>query len=273
MKPFLHSNQQRRCLRAQQYGRPAMWRFSRLLILPAMLVAVSPAWAGPGLGIGGRHGHFGYDNPPENNVQSDYWRQWADLKSSTDKLLKTVGSTNTEAALLLKQVQTNAQFLDAKWNAWFETHARPRTYSPADDYLSSLRADNWQLGAAKKEKDAARILALLRDVAFDLQIKADNCRNSGDGLGKEIAVKVHTKADGKEIGGYEVFYVTKGMLNVKSAHDRFPRQSSPTDEKILPPGGYALWARKKDFTGEPVFMGIGGHGETRLEVDLAVPAE
>ena len=74
------------------------------------------------------------------------------------------------------------------------------------------------------------------------------------------------------MGGYEVFYVQKGMFDVKSAHDRFPRQSSPTDEKVLCPGGSAMWVRKKGVTSEPVTLRIGGRGETRLEVDLEVPA-
>jgi hypothetical protein len=42
---------------------------------------------------------------------------------------------------------------------------------------------------------------------------------------------------------------------------------------MLCPGRYAVWVRKKGFTGDPVTQGIGGHGETHLEVDLEVPAE
>ena len=240
-----------------------------LLLLLGALVTTAPLQAGPRRhpGVGG----LGYDQPYD--PQPDYWHEWGSMNAMTDSLLKSIGATNAEAALLLRQVQTNAMFLHAKWNVWFDTHARSKNYSPTDVYLESLRADNRQLGKAKKEKDAAQTLAMVRDVAFDLQIKADNCRQSGDGLGKEIRVKVHTKADGKEIGGYEVFYVSKGMFDVKSAHDRFPRQSSPTDEKILCPGGYKLWARKDKFTSEPVAMGIGGHGETHLEVDIPVPKE
>ena len=76
-----------------------------------------------------------------------------------------------------------------------------------DAYLRGLRADNRLLNKLKKERDDAKALAVLRDVAFDLETKTDNCRNSGDGLGKEIKVWVHTKAGDKEIGGFKVFYV------------------------------------------------------------------
>ena len=274
MKIFPFRDLQRRSLRAQNQrsmGRPSF--FLAIPILLAMLLATSLLHAGPRPGIGRLLAYVSYCEPLPNNPQSDYRQEWAAMKSATDSLLKTIGATNAAAAVLLQQVQTNALFLHDKWDAWFDTHVRPKAYSPADPYLVSVRADNRRLSNLKKERDPAKTLAVLRDVASDLQIKADNCRHSGDGLGKEIRVKVHTKAGGREISGYEIFYVSKGLFDVKSAHDRFPRQSSPTDEKILCPGGYELWARKNNFTSEPVSMGIGGHGETHLEVDLAVPAE
>jgi len=261
-------------LRAQSQSRAA--RPSFLLTIPILLillVATSSLHAQPRPGNGRPLAYVSYGEPLPSDPQANYRWEWATMKSTTDSLLKTFGATNAAAAVLLRQIQTNAQFLHDKWEAWFDVHVRPKTYSPADSYLVSVRADNRQLRNLKKEKNPAKTLAVLRDVASDLQIKADNCRHSGDGLGKEIGVKVHTKAGGREIGGYEVFYVSKGMFDVKSAHDRFPRQSSPTDEKILCPGGYEFWVRKNKFTSEPVPMGIGGHGETHLEVDVAVPAE
>jgi hypothetical protein len=108
---------------------------------------------------------------------------------------------------------------------------------------------------------------------MDLEIKAENCRHSTDGLGKEIKVRVHTKAGGKEVGGYEVFFVPRGMLSMKSAHDRFGRQSSPTDEKILSPGRYVMWVRKDGVKGEEVTLRVGGGGETHFPVDLTVAPE
>ncbi len=221
----------------------------------------------------GLHRYGSPIDPPPYNPQPDYWHEFAIMKAATEKLLATIGATNAEAAQLSQQTQTNAQFLHDKWDVWFNTHVRSQKYARDDAYLAALKADNWQLYKIRNEKDAAKILAVLHGVATDMQIKADNCRNSGDGLGKEIKVKVHTKANGQEASGYEVFFVSEGMFDVNSAHDRFPRQSSPTDEKILPPGSYKLWTRKDKFTSEPVAMGIGGHGETRLEVDLTVPTK
>ncbi len=243
-----------------------LWLLAGLSTLPA---AGPP---GPG-GTGGRSRYGAYDDPLKSTPQAEYWAVWRRFKTSTEDLLKTLGATNAEAESLLRQIQTNAQFLDAKWNDWFKQHTQSRNYSPNDDYLKALQSDIWVLTKAKKEKDPQKAFELVRDAAFDLQIKADNCRNSSDGLGKQIRVKVHTKSGDQEIGGYEVYFVSKGMYDVKSAHDRFPRQSSPTDEKILCPGGYAMWVRKKEFTSDPITLRIGGAGQTHVEVDIPVPAQ
>jgi hypothetical protein len=221
-----------------------------------------------------RPGYGALDDPSARQAQirTDYRGTWHAFKTTTEDLMKTLGAANAEAASLLAQIQTNATFLDAKWTVWFNTHAPSSQYATHDDYLSALHGDLRVLRKLKKEKDNQASLGALRDVALDLQIKADNCRNSADGLGKEIKVKVHTRAGGKEVVGFEVYYVPKGLLDTKSAHDRFARESSPTDERILNPGRYAMWACRKGFTGEPETLSVGGHGETRLEVDLEVPA-
>jgi hypothetical protein len=242
--------------------------------LVTLLVCISSVCdAAPHGSIAGRSGYGGMGDPLQTTAQSDYWEVWRGIKISAASLSKTIGATNSEAGLLLRQIQTNAQFLDGKWNAWFKAHNEQNSYAGPDAYLAGLRADNRLLNNLRKEKDVAKILDGLRDAALDMQIKSDNCRHSGDGLGKEIGVKVHTKAGENEVGGYEVFFVQKGMFDVKSAHDRFPRKSSPTDEKILCPGGYAMWVRKKNFTSAPVILRIGGRGEVHLEVDIEVPAD
>jgi hypothetical protein len=243
---------------------------SSIALLLSALVSFAVCAAGP---LGSYKGYDPIDDPFNHRAQADYRVVWHDFSSTTEALLKTVGATNAEAVVLLDQIQTNATFLAAKWDAWFRKHVALTSYASGDDYLETLRGDLRMLHRVKKPKAGEEPLGILRDVALDLQLKGDNCRNSGDGLGKEIKVRVHTKAGGKEVGGFEVYYAPKGLLDIKSAHDRFPRQSSPTDDKILCPGRYAVWARKKGFAGDPVTQGIGGHGETRLEVDLEVPAE
>ncbi len=256
-----------------------MNRLGTPLFLFLSLVFSSAAADAPGA-AGWRGTYGGFDDPfrgrtgPEvGAARAVYAAVWRDFDTTTAALGKSIGARNVEAGSLLTQIRTNALFLREKWDVWFQSHSAPGSYASDDAYLTSLRANNRLLNQLKKQQDEPKALGVLRDVALDLQIKADNCRNSGDGLGKEIRVRVHTKAGTNEVAGFEVFYVSKGMLDVKSAYDRFPRQSSPTDERILCPGGYAIWARKKGFTSEPVTLRVGGHGETHLDVDLPVPPQ
>jgi hypothetical protein len=245
-----------------------------LLLLAGALVATG---ADGGRGLGGRPGYFS-NASRYDQAKTEYWRAWINFKSSIEEVQKTLGATSPEVAQTLTQILTNVLFLEGKWDAWFTRHSldNPRQAWPydvaGDDYLRTLQVNIQLLKNLRKEKDPQKALLVLRDVALDMQVKADNCRNSGDGLGKTIKVKVRTTADGQEVGGFEVFYVQKGMYDVKSAHDRFPRQSSPTDEKILAPGGYALWVRKGAVTSEPITLRIGGSGEKQLSVDLEVPS-
>ncbi len=241
-----------------------------IVLLLSALIPLAVCEAAP---PGSPRGYDPFGDPSYHRAQSDYGAVWHDFKSTAEALLKTIGATNAEAATLLAQVQTNAGFLAVKWDAWFRKHALAAQYASGDSYLDGLRGDLRLLHRVKKPKAGEEPMAILRDAALDLQLKSDNCRNSGDGLGKEIKVRIHTKAGGKEVGGFEIYYVPKGLLDIKSARDRFPRESSPTDERILCPGRYVLWACKKGFTGDPVTQGVGGHGETHLEVDLEVPAE
>lgn len=244
-----------------------------LLLLVTGVLTAQAAYPGegvrrePGYKLGGDY----------DRAQSDYWREWRSFKANTEALMKTLGATNSDAAQALTQIQTNALFLQNKWDAWFrrysiDKHMQAQNFNISGDrYLSGLQTDNHLLSQLKKEKNGQKALTVLHDVALDLQVKADNCRNSGDGLGKTIKVKVRTTAGGQEVGGFEVFFVQKGMFEVKNAHDRFARQSSPTDEKILAPGGYAVWARKGSTITEPTTLRIGGSGEKQLAVDLEVP--
>ena len=114
-------------------------------------------------------------------------------------------------------------------------------------------------------------MALLGIVATDLEVKAEHCRHSPTGLGRTIKVVVRTKRAGEEAPGYEVWFVQKGLYGSKSAYDRFRKQSSPTDERGLAPGGYAVWAQKGKTVFDPTSLRIGGRGEEAVEVDLEVP--
>ena len=204
----------------------------------------------------------------------DFDREFSKIKSATGQLEKFYGGKNAEAVKALKEIQANTGFLQGKWNQWVSRHSvSGGGYAPPtmqDKYLVSLKRLNQQLARVVAKPSDAEALGRLQDIAADLQIKADNCRNSTDGLGKEVRVKVRTLVGTEEVKGFEIYYVPKGLLDVKSEHERFRRLSSPTDEVILAPGRYAVWGKKDDRSTEPIFQRVGGQGEQRIEIDLPV---
>src|SRR4030095_2279952 len=133
-------------------------------------------------------------------------------------------------------------------------------------------------GAQKQLKELPKssdeqILETVKAVAADIHAKAENCRNSADGLGKDIKVTVRTKKGTEEVAGYEVWCAPLALAKFKDEHIRFPKISSPTVFKNLAPGCYVMWLEKEKEKMQPVAQTIGGHGEKELEVDLLIPTE
>ncbi len=195
MKTFSFSQMPGALLRAgnQTAKTLEIFRLMKLAIsILLMLFVVTFAFSSSGQpeGVGGRPAYGGIGNSSYSRAQVDYKAVWQGFRVNTSSLLKSIGATNAEAALLLRQIQTNAVFLEKKWNAWFYSHPQQGAYSVGDEYLASLRGDNRLLTNLKKEKDGKKALGVLREVALDLEIKAENCRHSLDGLGKEI-VTIH----------------------------------------------------------------------------------
>lgn len=74
------------------------------------------------------------------------------------------------------------------------------------------------------------------------------------------------------MGAAQVWYVQRGMLDDKSFHTRFEKLSTPTEERGLCPGRYAMWARKDKHAGEPATIQIPSQpGARRDDVDVEAP--
>ena len=198
------------------------------------------------------------------------------LKTYAAKLEKRHADRLPEARQPLRQIQSDAVFLQQKWLAWPQRHpGQILNYGAVqlDSYFSALEGSKNQLRELQKASDE-EILRTVKAVASDLHAKAENCRYSTDGLGKNINVTVHTKKGTAEVPGYEVYCAPVALVKFKDEHIRFPRMSSSqTVYKNLAPGHYAMWLQKENEKTEPVAQTIGGHGEKELEIDLPVPAE
>ena len=240
---------------------------------------------------------------PEKTLAAALEAEFLMTTNLVAKLSRALGTANSDVNEPLESIRTNATFLHESWQVWLKANskeARKSVRSTKDTYWYSWHVDNLVLQKAEKaklqskadgliwvvahpgldsaeptgteKKPGSKAARLIQEVAQDLNIKADNARHSADGLGREVLVKVRTKREGREIEAYEVWYVQRGMLDDKSFYTRFGKLSSPTEERSLCPGRYALWARKGKNEGEPATIRIpnqaGAHSE---EIELDAP--
>ncbi|MBI3416097.1 MAG: hypothetical protein HY043_12430 [Verrucomicrobia bacterium] len=195
------------------------------------------------------------------------------MSTHAAKLEKSHGERLPETRDLLRQIQTDATFLQQKWISWAQQHSDRKDYSgniQFDLYFRDLLGARNQLKRLANTNDED-VAATVKAVAIDLHVKAENCRHSLDGLGKEIKVTVRTKQGTEEITGFEVWCAPMALARFKDEHIRFPKVSSPTVFKNLAPGYYAMWLIRGKEKGPSVAQTIGGNGETELEIDLPVP--
>jgi hypothetical protein len=222
----------------------------------------------------------GYPGPirPQDTRQAwsrlaiDYDRQFTRLKSVSQELRRM--EEDEAYTGWVDSIHRDADFLQNRWRIWLqrnrEVYLRPREF---DRYYKSLEQLNDLLGQARETADQSQRRQQVEAVAMDLELKAESCRESSDGLGKEVWVKVRTVAGGEEVGGYQIWFVPRGMFPVDSAHDHFFKLSSPTDELILPPGAYLMWGLRNGEKTEPIPQRLGDKGRDRVEIDLVVPGD
>ena len=160
----------------------------------------------------------------------------------------------------------DAEYMAGRWR-WGE--------AVDPDYEEQLVADYEALASAAEGPDGKRTLEVLREVAADLRLKAEHCRRSGVGLGGRVKVVVKTKRDGKETGGFLIYYLRPIYKYIEGfPAERFPAQSSPTEQE-LSPSKYYIWAEKPGLDthvppkgADPIAVGF---GDRRKELDIPVP--
>lgn len=142
-----------------------------------------------------------------------------------------------QAAGLAAEANAEVSYLIGRWH-WGEF------VSPA--YQENLIGDFRMLASAAEEPDAKRAFAIMKGVVEDLKIKADHCRKSNRGLGKDV--DVHVKTYVKITGGHKeerglIVYYKLGIHEFKrdSTPLQFKTLSSPASME-LPASWYWIWA-------------------------------
>ena len=118
---------------------------------------------------------------------------------------------------------------------------------PPKEYVQDLRQEaDWCGKVAKilnnepaRQKQTEKVLT---DIAYDLELKAADCRSWG--MGRLITVKASTVKNGQPDPGWTVSYKWMSASGLNAMDLSFPQESTPTS-KALPPGVYAIYASKQ----------------------------
>jgi hypothetical protein len=215
---------------------------------------------------------------PPGGVQSCEEKSWLDREDKflVDEILKSIqecmsavarklGPRHPEANALAKETGSQVDFLVGRWR-WGEFVSAA--------YQESLTLDFRMLASAAGEADGKRAVAILREVADDVRVKANHCRKSTRGLGDDVTVQVETRKQDKVDQGWQVFYKYRIYQFTKNYIPRhFPMPSSPTRYE-LPAGIYLMWAEKpggpKPLKSKEDIVTV-GEGKQQMEWVLMVP--
>lgn len=176
---------------------------------------------------------------------------------------RKLGGSDSKAGELAAEANAEASYLISRWQ-WGEFVSAA--------YQENLVGDFRMLASAAEEPDPGIALAILKAVVEDLKIKADHCRKSNRGLGKDLDVDVKTIRKTKEEPGLVVYYKLYIYAFKKGSMppERFNRLSSPTSKK-LPAGRYLLWAGQPDPPPLAKLDVLDVVGKDKIEFDLLVP--
>jgi hypothetical protein len=146
--------------------------------------------------------------------------------------------THPQAADIVAGSSADLAYLVSRWH-WGEFVSAA--------YQENLVGDFRMLASAAQEPDANRAFAVMKAVAEDLKIKAEHCRDSTRGLGKDVDFSVRTirSGDGQEERGILVYYKLGiyEFTNDSKVIGRFLKLSSPTTAQ-LPVSNYYMWTVK-----------------------------
>ena len=218
----------------------------------------------------------GYGQPPgQSDPVFEYSHTLNWIRIYSEKLEKSHATRLPQLREPLEQLQKDARFLTDRWLEWARKHEGKKLYQAdikLDLYFRSLENAQFTLEKLRKKKDD-EILTTVNTLAKDLHFKAESCRASDDGLGKEITVTVRTMRGTNEVAGYEVYCAPMALVKFDKEHIRFPKISSPTQFGTLPPGFYAVWLKKGNLRTEPVGQIIGGDGKKIFPLDIPIPPD
>jgi hypothetical protein len=147
----------------------------------------------------------------------------------------------------------------------------------SEPYLLSLTQDAHLLTLAAADGTPVPVaFVYFQSAADDLHVKAESARAGAVGKKTpfdEVKTIVETKdrPRNQPQGGFEVWYVPKGLAGDPAQHKRFKQFSTPAVEERVP-GCYEMWTKKGDAFGQQDEIDVKDNGKGECTVHLWIPA-
>jgi hypothetical protein len=143
--------------------------------------------------------------------------------------------------------------------------AEPRIYRENLESFSRVL-----MAVAENPPEPAQLKNQLDSIEWDLEIKLRFAASSrGEPLGQIQTVVYTVDTDNRAQGGYEIWYVPKGLEDYKAEYKRFDNLSTPAI-MALPPGNYVLWTMKDNVTSDRRPLTLGDDRRSKRELTLVV---
>jgi hypothetical protein len=207
------------------------------------------------------------DTPPSTTVKEYQAPPAPGSARSGDTTYIAWDAGEPAVARLLEQTNADLAYL----RGLSASIAVPPAYA---DNVRQQEAVLLDLGA--QQPLSPRGLAKLQAVTADFHVKALHAQKiiygdfTNGSAFSPIQVRVHTYKQGKERGGYEVWYVAAAYEDDRGRFQRFLRLSSPTSLPLTV-GNYSMWAAAPGgAAGAHQILAIGA-GTPSQDLDLTVP--
>jgi hypothetical protein len=187
---------------------------------------------------------------------------------TTDAVLRRATEDLYRAALDSRSVSTPPTLLeDVSWmrdsvrRPAFWTNPVTKAADVSAEYLRSLQV---AADLLRNTRDAK----VLTDIAEDLHLKVQHCRDLRIGMGGSVLLKVNTRRGDGNVRNLQVRYLLKFYETAAAAQPgTFPRLSSPT-EAALEPGRYWVWAFDPATGRDSTRTLVRVAGRRQMEVDV-----
>lgn len=188
------------------------------------------------------------------------------MATAIEKLQDRVQPKTPEVSTQLEQIRTHiSELQNVVRSRPLMLGPEPRIYQENLELFSRV-----MIAVAEHPPATDRLIDQLNSIERDLAIKRRYASSSrGEPLGQIQTVVYTVDTENQSKGGYEIWYVPKGLEDYNREYKRFDNLSTPAVIS-LPPGNYVLWTTKDTVTSDRRPLTLGDDGRSKREFTLVV---